>query len=221
MLFNCVRDHKVELLDIPLAPICEAYFEYLLAAPETGLDEAAAALVALAYLLERKAWLLLPTPEPEPEELDMLEPPEPTAYEFAAAIEALKLWHEERSALFFRSSEAGPNPYELPYTLEDVSPADLARAFERLMSRAEPEPPTPPSRIVRSLADVIGSVLLAVSDTWRPLHQLLPAQYTRIDAVYWFLAILELIRLGQVAARIGEGDVEFARHDRNMAAVQA
>ena len=215
MLFNCVREHKVELLEIPLAPICEAYFEYILGSPETGLDEAAAALVALAYLLERKAWLLLPTPEPEPEELDALEPIEPTVHEFTAAIEALRLWHAERASLFFRSPESGPNPYELPYELEAISPADLARAFERLMARAEPELPNPPSRDVRSIADVIDAVLLAVSDTWRSLDLLLPDRYTRTDAVYWFLAILELIRLGQVAVRVAEeSGVEFARRSR-------
>ena len=30
MLFRCVHDHKVQLLDVPLFPICEAYFIYLL-----------------------------------------------------------------------------------------------------------------------------------------------------------------------------------------------
>jgi segregation and condensation protein A len=211
MLFSFVREHKVDLLEVPLAPICEAYFAYLLSAKETGLDEAAAALVALAYLLERKAWMLLPTPEPEPEELEALSPPEPSVYEFTAAIEALRVWHDERAHLFFRAANNGPNPYELPYKLEEVSASDLARAFERLMSRAEPEPQKLPSRTVRSLAEVIKAVLLAVSDTWRPLGQLLPERYTRTDAVYWFLAILELIRLGQVGVRVGDGDVEFAR----------
>lgn len=215
MLFTCVREHKVQLLDIPLAPICEAYFEYILSSPNTSLDEAAAALVALAYLLERKAWLLLPVPEPEPEELDALEPIEPTVHEFTAAIEALRIWHSERESLFFRAPGAGPNPYELPYELEEVSPTDLARAFERLLARAEPELAIPPSRDVRSVADVIDAVLLAVSDTWRPLEELLPAHYTRTDAVYWFLAVLELIRLGQVAVRVSEDcGVEFARGTR-------
>jgi chromatin segregation and condensation protein Rec8/ScpA/Scc1 (kleisin family) len=91
----------------------------------------------------------------------------------------------------------------------------LARAFERLMSRAEPELPNPPSRDVRSLAEVIDAVLLAVSDTWRSLDALLPERYTRTDAVYWFLAILELIRLGQVGVRAAEAHgVEFARRSR-------
>src|SRR4051812_16701440 len=66
-LFRCVREHKVQLLDVPLFPICEAYFIYLLKAELKDLDEAAAALAALAYLLERKAWALLPVEEPEPD----------------------------------------------------------------------------------------------------------------------------------------------------------
>ena len=55
MLFACVRDRKVELLDVPLFPICEAYFAYLMESDWANLDEAASALAALAYLLERKA----------------------------------------------------------------------------------------------------------------------------------------------------------------------
>src|SRR5262249_39524687 len=52
-LLRCVRDNKVKLLDVPLLPVCEAYFEYLVQTNLADLDEAAAALLALAYLLER------------------------------------------------------------------------------------------------------------------------------------------------------------------------
>src|SRR3954463_13791078 len=78
LLFQCVRDHKVDLMEVPLAPICEAYFLYLMQSPNVELDEAAAALIALAYLLERKAWALLPVVEPEPELEEPLELPSPT-----------------------------------------------------------------------------------------------------------------------------------------------
>ena len=50
MLFACVRERKVDLLDIPLFPICEAYFTYLMDSELADLDEAAAALAALSYL---------------------------------------------------------------------------------------------------------------------------------------------------------------------------
>jgi segregation and condensation protein A len=211
MLFTCVRDHKVDLLDIPLFPICEAYFTYLLQAQVSDLDEAAAALSALAYLLERKAWLLLPVPDPEPEYEEAMDPPDPTSHEYKAAIEALSMWQEERDRLFFRSAEAGPDPYELPYTLSNVSPTDLALAFERLLKKAQPEPLEQLSKPRKSLAEQMEIVLQAIGEEWLTLEALVVEPFTRSDAVYWFLALLELIRLGQVRARLNEEDVEFAR----------
>lgn len=211
-LFAFVRDSKVDLLDVPLLPICEAYFAYMITARLEDLDEAAAALSALAYLLERKAWMLLPVPDPEPEYEESMELIDPTAYQYAAAIEALRIWHEDRQCLFFRSPDAGPDPYELPYTLTNVTPADLALAFDRLLRRAEPEPIAPLNKPRRSLAEHMKVVLGAISTDWHTLESLVPDPFTREEAVYWFLGLLELMRLGQVQARLtDDGDVEFAR----------
>ena len=209
-LFTCVRDHKVDLLGVPLFPICEAYFAYLLQSELRDLDEAAAALSALAYLLERKAWLLLPVPDPEPEYEESMELPEPTSHEYQIAIQALQMWHEERAQLYFRAPEAGPDPYELPYTLANVGPSDLARAFERILRKAQPEPIST-IRPRKSLQEQMKLVLLTITEEWLKLEDLIIQPYTRSDAVYWFLALLELIRLGQVMARVEGDDVEFAR----------
>lgn len=210
-LFSCVRDHKVDLLDVPLFPICEAYFYYLMHSERQDLDESAAALAALAYLLERKAWALLPSAAPEPEIEDDLTLPPPSAHEFRLAIEALAVLHDDRSNVFFRSAGIGPNPYELPYEVGDISAEDLARAFEQMLKRATPEPFESPSRPRQSLQEQMRFVLLLMSFEWRTLDQLLPNPYTRTDAVYWFLAVLELMRLGQVQARILDEEIVFAR----------
>jgi segregation and condensation protein A len=210
-LFACVREQRIDLLDIPLFPICEAYFAYMLRAVVDNLDEAAAALSALAYLLERKAWLLLPTPEPEPEFEEQMEAIEPTSHEYRAAIEVLSLWQSRRDRLFFRSGDAGPDPYELPYSLANVTPNDLARALERLLKRAQPEPLEPLNKRRRSLEEQMQVVLLAISGEWKSLETLVPEPFTRTEAVYWFLSLLELIRLGQVKARLHDDGVEFAR----------
>ena len=53
------------------------------------------------------------------------------------------------------------------------------------------------------------AVLEAIGDDWTSLENLIVQPYTRSDAVYWFLALLELIRLGQVVARVIEENVEF------------
>lgn len=210
-LFFCVRDRKIDLLEIPLLPICEAYFTYLFDNRQADLDEAASALVALAYLLERKAWMLLPVPETDSCQDDPAELPEPTTHEFDVAIEALKVWHDERSRLFFRSADAGPDPYELPYQLANVSTTDLARAFERVLKRAKPDKPEVLAKPRRSLAEQMKIVLLAVCHEWRSLEALVTEDYTRTEAMYWFLALLELIRLGQVGVRVQNDEVMFRR----------
>ena len=209
-LFTCVRDHKIDLRDVPLLPICEAYLTYMLA-EVPNLDEAAAALAALSYLLERKAWLLLPVHEEEPEPEELLELPVSTIYEYGIAIEALRSWHEDRAALFFRASNQGPNPYELPYELEEVAPDALVLAFKRLLDRSVPNEELPRPRMARSLAEEMRKVLLATCYEWRSLETLAPVTATREDVVYWFLSLLELMRMGQVQARVVDGEAEFCR----------
>lgn len=210
-LLRCVKDHKVQLSEVPLLPVCEAYFEYLVQSNLADLDEAAAALLALSYLLERKAWALLPSEEPEPEPEEPLELPEPTVQEYAPAIEALKTWHEERAKRFFRSPDAGPEPYELPFTLANVKVEDLAMALERVLRRAVPSTVEPLGRPRRSLSEQMRVVLSALTSEFKPLEDAIPSPYTREDAVYWFLAILELIRLARVNIRVTETEVAFAK----------
>jgi len=212
-LFVCVKTQKVDLRDIPLLPICEAYLAYMLGDPEMNIDEAAAALAALSYLIERKAFLLLPVQEgDEEEEPDGLEGlPAATIFEFKTAIESLRLWHEQRSNLFFRAPNQGPNPYELPYEIEDLAPSSLAVAFKRLIERARPLTSPSVSRVGRSLALEMRRVLMALSYEFKTLDRLVPLEATKEDAVYWFLSILELMRLGQAAARIVGNEVEFGR----------
>ncbi len=210
-LFALVRDHRVDLLGVPLGPVCEAYLAYLVGDAARDLDEAAAALAALAYLLERKAWRLLPVPEPEPTLEEPMDPIDPTVAEFSEAIAALRASAAERELLFFRGAGAGPDLYELPYTLANVAPADLARALERLLRRAEPDLPEPLQRPRRSLEDHMETVVAALGVEWTPLERLVPTPFTREDAVYWFLGLLELVRVGRARARLGEEDVEFMR----------
>lgn len=211
VLLQLVQDHKIDLLQVPLLPVCEAYFAYILQTNTHNLDDAAAALLALAYLLERKSWLLIPGPEVEPEFEAPFDMPDPTVGEFSVAIESLRLWHGEREQFFFRPLDSGPDPYEVPVELTDVSPLDLARAFERLLRRAVPEPVTPLNKRRRSLTDMMGIALASLSQEWRSMERLIPDPFTREDAVYWFLSLLELIRLGQAKVRVEADDVQFCR----------
>ncbi|HRI44771.1 MAG TPA: hypothetical protein PLL78_07175 [Fimbriimonadaceae bacterium] len=210
-LFDVVRRHKVDLLEVPLLPICRAYFDHMRQTSAGDLDGAGAAVAALSYLVERKAWMLLPLPEPDREEepFEPFELGEPSVVEFQAAIEALGIWHEERERRFFRGGDGAG--YEIPFQLGEVCADDLARAFERLLARASPEPFEPLGRARRSLTEQMTVVLKALRLEWASLDTLLEPPFTKLEAVWWFLALLELIRLGQARVRMDEGEVQFVR----------
>ena len=209
LLFQCVRDREIDLLGIPLAPICEAYFQYLIENAEQDLESAAVALAALSYLLERKAWLLLPIDE-EPEGDDLLEVLDPYIDEFKPAIDALKEKQDERDSLFFRTAE-GADRYELPYDASTVNVGDLARVFERLLERAIPDTVEPSVRPQRSLSEMMVLVLKELPDEDTPLELIVVGEFTRSEVVWWFLALLELIRLGQAKVRMKGEMVLFRR----------
>lgn len=207
-LFQMARDGKIDLLGVPLAPICRAYIEYVTESAGGDLDRAAVALVALSYLLERKAWHLLPSEVPEPETDESLYPVEPWIQEFAPAIEALRELADSRDQVFFRAPEG--TAYELPFDASGVSLGDLAGALQRLLDRAVPEPPEGLRKPGRSLSEQMGLVMRELTAEFRTLDRIVVGEFTRSEIVWWFLALLELIRLGQAKVRLRAGEVEFA-----------
>lgn len=217
MLFHCVRERKVDLLGVPLAPICEAYFSYLLQNADQDIESAATAMTALAYLLERKAWALIPRPEEdEPDAGDILDEVEPYIHEFQPAIEALRNLHDERALVFFRPHDAD-HAYELPFEIGDATPIDLARVLEKLLTKAVPDPVEHLNKPRRSLSDQMTIVMRALTREFRPLDQVVVGDYTRSEIVWWFLALLELIRLGQARIKMTEDDILFAQGDGSEA----
>lgn len=208
-LFVCVRERKIDLLGIPLAPICTAYLRYLRETSEGDVDATATAMAALAYLLERKAWLLLPQDEEEPDDDDILLAIEPYVAEFAPAIERLKELQAERDAVFFRNVD--DRNYALPFELSEVTPDQLASALEQLLAKASPDNFESVTAPRRSLQEQMALVMQRLTDEPTPIELLVELPITRLDAVYWFLALLELIRLGQAKVTFTNEQVLFAR----------
>lgn len=210
MLFRLAREARIDMNEIATLPICEAYFAYIAARPDALLDEAAAALAILAYLVERKAWTLVPRPDTEPEapeETSELSIPTPERYE--PVVAALRQGLEERALLFFRTAEPDPDGYEVPLDLGAVGPGDLARAFERLLKRAAPTPAPSIAAARPSLQETMRRMLGRLKPEGTPLEALFDAGFTRSDAVVGFLGLLELVRLGQARIVMVESEVLF------------
>lgn len=206
-LFHLARDGRIDLTGVPLTPVCQAYIEYLDDIGLNDVDTAGAALLALAYLVERKAWQLLPIADPPPPQ-EIPELPEPTAHEFAQAIDELEVRHTERSRLFFRAVGA-EDVVEPPIDLSSLTTRHLARALERLLDKATPIDVKPLGRPRPSLAEVMSACLkrLDAAGGEGGFGDLLEDGYTRLDAVFVFLAVLELVRVGQISITIQEDEV--------------
>lgn len=210
VLYGVARAHKINLLDIPMRPICEAYFKYLLTIGDQDLDSAAAALVALSYLVEQKSFMIIPSIDTEDDYAPDIDFAEPYISEFSAAIQALTIYEEQRDQIFFRGGQVG-DLYEIPFSLGQVTSGDLSLAFERLLRKAEPDPPEILNKPRRSLTSQMELVFDILAEDYQSLIDLMPHPFTRSEAVWWFLALLELIRLGRAQLRLGDDDVLFAR----------
>lgn len=209
MLIKCVLHQRVDLWDIPLHPICQAYVEYLLETNENDVDGASTALVAMAYLIERKAHRLIPVPEVVEDELENLYSG-PEIIDFQSALLSLESRFEERQHLFFRTADVR-HEYEIPVTLGKVGPADLGRALESLLAKAKADPPVMLGRARRSLADQMRVVARCLTASPTTLVDLVEGEFSRSEALWWFLALLELIRLDQARVEMNAtGDVLFS-----------
>lgn len=210
-LFHLAREGRIDLTEIPLAPVCLAYIEYVFESGSQDVDGAGAGLLALAYLIERKAWQLLPIADPpEPEELPEL--PEPTAHEYATVVDALQEWHAERAHLFFRPGEADTEILELPMEVGDIRPEHLAKALERLLSRAQTVQEVVPQRKYPSLAEVMQDSMSRLKNLGGKavLEKLLPENFTKMNVVLLFLAVLELLRIGLINAKLENGEISLS-----------
>lgn len=212
-LLECVRRQKLNLLEVPLAPICEAYLAHALslaAQDEDQLDAAAVAIAALSYLLERKALLLIPGSDDqvveEPEE--PFELPEPFIAEFAPLIEEFRERERLRAQVFFRPS-AGSRTYELPFDAGDLTIDHLARAFEAILERVQSLSSRLNKRPARSLAQQMLRVASCLTREWRTIRELAVGELDRTEAVWWFLALLELIRLGRANVKMMDSEPHF------------
>ena len=207
LLLYLIRRSEIDIYDIPIARITEQYLSYIDAI--RLLDPAVAGdfLVMAATLMEIKSRMLLPTPPPEEDG----EPEDPRSelvrqlleykrYKDAAAWLAAQA--DERAERFGRPAPAGlvhDAPQE--QDLKEVELWDLVEAFGRLMRETlagVPDTIVDEDVPVQVISEEILDRLQREGEV--PFSRLFEGQPTRRHIVAVFLALLELVRLGRVAA---------------------
>ncbi len=209
LLVHLIRENRVDIYDIPIAEIARQYMEYLALWDSLDLAIAGEFLVMAATLLEIKSRMLLPQPPTVAEDEEDDDPRAELVqrlleYErFQAPIEALKLWEDCRSRIYFRGALENPESYALVTPDAEMTGTQLLAALKRMLAEAgvgdEAVTAVLPKRrtgLRLKMAEVLRKVRRHPSGI--DFELLLEVPWQRYDIVLTFLALLELLRLRRI-----------------------
>jgi segregation and condensation protein A len=223
LLLFLVKEHQVDLFDIPIARITESYLEALRAMRELDIDVAGEFLHMAAQLLLMKSKLLLPRTEvAEDAAQDEGAGPDPRAelvrrlleyQKYKASAEELARHDLLERDVFTRRVRVPPPQLEGPEGLADVSVFKLIEALDRALKKARPEFGHEVVADRLTITDAISRVAEILRIRRRvPFGELLAgpegAPHTRAAVIATFLALLEMAKLKLVSifqAPIDEG----------------
>jgi len=216
LLLYLVERNEVDIFDIPIARITEQYLRYLEVLQLIEPERVGEFVVLASTLMEIKSRMLLPQSEEDeaPEEdprLDLVR--QLIEYrKFKEAAQRLEEQVQRQAARFPRRICEKPQPQRDPASLpiRQVEIWDLVSAFCRLMRETLALQPqrivydeTPTQVFIqRILQRLAQTPRLAFRDIFEPPH-------TRGRLVGFFLALLELIKTGQVLAHQEEPFAEI------------
>jgi len=211
LLLHLVKEHQVDLFDIPIARITESYLATLQEMRALDIDVAGEFLHMAAQLLLMKSKLLLPRTEvaedASPEEAAGVDPRAELVrrlleyQKYKAAAEELA-GHDllDREVFARRVRLPPPVASEGPEGLADVSVFKLIEALDRALAHAKPEFGHEIMADRLSITDAISRVAEALRARGRiSFEELLAgpegAPHGRSAVIATFLALLEMARL--------------------------
>ena len=207
LLLDLIAKNEVDLWDIPIATITEQYLEYLHSLQEQDLAITGEFLVMAATLIRIKSRLLLPQESVIEDEEDEHEDPRMELVEqlvrykfFKEAAEFLQERYEESSKHFNRGQRVESYDLTPIYTdpVGDVTLDELGELYHNLLVELEKEPPVHTITGKISLKERIALVRLQLVGTPRATFSELVRDNSPTEIVVTFLAILELVRLGEI-----------------------
>jgi segregation and condensation protein A len=204
LLVHLIKKNELNVYDIPIALITEQYLEYLDLMQELNLDVASEFLVMAATLIHIKSRMLLPRPDPSPEDQEPAEDPRDALVrrllehqKFKAAAELLHERETLRSAQWTRPDSRVEAIAGDDYEPElEVDLFSLLSAFRLVLQRARERPPLELPAEQVSIETRIEQLLERLSETEAcGFNDLFADAASRADMIVTFLALLEMIRL--------------------------
>ncbi len=222
LLLQLVNSHQVDLYDVPLAAVVDAFVAELATWDSVDLQTLSEFLMVASTLIELKSRRLLPGPDEVDtdeelvgwEERDLLLARLLECQAYAAAADGFALLLEQAARAVPRTAGLDLDfVVHAPDLLEGVTPDQLADAF----LRATAERPVPMVDLYHVTVDTV-TVADSVASLARRLPRLGTATFrsltrhltSRMEIIVSFLALLELCKQGRISLEQGHtfGDLE-------------
>lgn len=209
MLLFMVSKAKIDIKDIFVSEITDQYIRSVQQAQELNMEDASAFVQMAATLLEIKSRSLLPKSQPteEEEEPEALLIRQLEEYAMFRRLADDMQGFEKAAAMMY---EKLPEEYPLPpptFELDGLTMEGLLAAFARVMARTpraeEEEEQERGQRIVQerySVPECMLSILQRLKKGSLRFDALFEPAPSRETVVSYFLALLELLRLGKLQA---------------------
>jgi len=222
LLYLVKKDH-LNIYDIPIAEVTEQYLKYMELMQLLDLNIAGEFLVMAATLMQIKSKMLLP---PDPSEA----PEEPTEDPRAELIKRLLEYEKFKEiAQNLREREqkqqdvfTRPKPENIPVDKEvyfEASLFDLISAFSKALEEVPKELFYEVIKDEFSVEDKVHQILHLLLEKQSVLiSDLFKKSKNKLEIIVTFLAILELIRMKEIAAcqKGLFGEVEVVRNKENI-----
>jgi len=208
LLVHLVRREEIEASEVSIVGITDQFLGYLRTMQEINMEVAGEFIVMAATLLLVKSRSLLPREEAH--QVDE-EPTEDPTIELARRLAEYRTF-KEAAEILDSAREARQRIYLRPLVpdeaigagivpLDEVSVFDIVAAMQEMLARAQELPPATIERDEISVADRIVQIieqLNAQGSREAFFDELVPLRTTRLFIIVTFLAVLELIRRGQL-----------------------
>jgi segregation and condensation protein A len=206
LLLYLIRRDKIDIHDIPIAPITRQYMEYLELMQELNLDVAGEFMVMAATLIHIKSKLLVPISPTEAEGEEEQEDPRDVLVrrllELQRYKEAAGVLHQQaqiRAATWTRPDSVLPRFDDAGEEMIEAGLFDLIAAFKELLDRRKVLLAHEVEAGGKSIEQRIEELLVLIREGESlEFLELFRAQETKADMIVTFLALLELIRLKRV-----------------------
>ncbi len=209
LLLTLIGKAQIDIRDIFVSEITDQYLEIVRNAPDLNMDESSDFLVMAATLLEIKSRAMLPrAPEPEEEdpETELIRRLEEYK-QFRETAENMKSFEEAAKHVFTKLPEEYPLPPQ-EFELTGLTLEGLTEAFIRIWNRKPLMDDNPESnhyaprnirRDVHTVQECMLELIHAVKQKKRmKFEEAFQDAPTKEAVVTYFLAVLELLKLGQM-----------------------